>query len=77
MAEAGTTTKVPTFCPLCVSRCGATATIADGEFVALDPDPGHPTGQALCVKGKSAPDVVPSPYPHRVSTAHKPRMTQA
>src|SRR3954447_11236339 len=56
-----TTTRVPTFCPLCVSRCGATATVADGEFVALGPDPGHPTGQALCVKGKAAPELVRHP----------------
>jgi anaerobic selenocysteine-containing dehydrogenase len=53
-----TTTQVPTFCPLCVSRCGAKATIADGAFVALQPDPSHPTGQALCVKGKAAPELV-------------------
>jgi anaerobic selenocysteine-containing dehydrogenase len=43
---------------LCVSRCGAKATITDGAFVALHPDPSHPTGQALCVKGKAAPDLV-------------------
>src|SRR3954465_11090037 len=61
MADAITTTKVPTFCPLCVSRCGATATVADGEFVALEPDPAHPTGQALCVKGKAAPEIVRHP----------------
>src|SRR4051795_10434596 len=61
MADAVPTTKVPTFCPLCVSRCGATATVADGEFVALEPDPAHPTGQALCVKGKSAPEIVRHP----------------
>lgn len=54
MAE--TTTR--TFCALCVSRCGATATVADGRLVALAPDPGHPTGQALCVKGKAAPELV-------------------
>lgn len=58
---AGTSTKVQTFCPLCVSRCGATATIEDGQFVALGPDPSHPTGQALCVKGKAAPDIVRHP----------------
>jgi anaerobic selenocysteine-containing dehydrogenase len=52
------TKQVPTFCPLCVSRCGATATISDGAFVALQPDPSHPTGQALCVKGKAAPELV-------------------
>jgi anaerobic selenocysteine-containing dehydrogenase len=61
MADVLTTTTVPTFCPLCVSRCGATATLADGEFVALEPDPGHPTGQALCVKGKAAPEIVRHP----------------
>src|SRR3954452_7572598 len=56
-----TTTTIPTFCPLCVSRCGATATITEGEFVALGPDPRHPTGQALCVKGKAAPEIVRHP----------------
>src|SRR3954462_12241057 len=69
MAHASTTEKVSTFCPLCVSRCGATATVADGEFVALEPDPAHPTGQALCVKGKAAPEIVRHPerllYPLR------------
>lgn len=50
--------EVATFCPLCVSRCGARATVTDGEFVALRPDPSHPTGQALCVKGKAAPEIV-------------------
>ena len=39
--------QVPTFCPLCVSRCGARAIVADGAFVALAPDPSHPTGAAL------------------------------
>jgi anaerobic selenocysteine-containing dehydrogenase len=53
-----TRVEVPTFCPLCVSRCGATATVEDGRFVALGPDPAHPTGQAVCVKGKAAPEIV-------------------
>ncbi|MGH2722081.1 MAG: molybdopterin-containing oxidoreductase family protein [Actinomycetota bacterium] len=52
------TRQVPTFCALCVSRCGAVATVADGALVALRPDPSHPTGQALCVKGKAAPEIV-------------------
>lgn len=55
------TTQVSTFCPLCVSRCGAKATITGGEFVTLRPDPSHPTGQALCVKGKAAPELVRHP----------------
>jgi anaerobic selenocysteine-containing dehydrogenase len=50
--------EVPTFCPLCVSRCGARATVVGDRLVALRPDPGHPTGQALCVKGKAAPELV-------------------
>lgn len=34
------------------------ATVADGALVALAPDPGHPIGQALCIKGKAAPELV-------------------
>ena len=51
-------TDVPTFCPLCVSRCGAIATVSDETLVAMRPDPEHPTGQAICVKGKAAPEIV-------------------
>ncbi|WP_370939402.1 molybdopterin-dependent oxidoreductase [Amycolatopsis sp. cg13] len=54
-------TEVPTFCPLCVSRCGATATVEDGRLLALRPLPGHPTGAAICVKGKAAPEIVAHP----------------
>jgi anaerobic selenocysteine-containing dehydrogenase len=61
MAGDQVTKQVSTFCPLCVSRCGAKATITDGAFVALEPDPSHPTGQALCVKGKAAPEIVYHP----------------
>jgi len=50
--------RTPTFCALCVSRCGATAVTVDGRFTALEPDPAHPTGKALCVKGKAAPEIV-------------------
>ena len=52
---------VPTFCPLCVSRCGGRAEVTDGTFRALLPDPSHPTGKAICVKGKAAPDIVYHP----------------
>ncbi|TQM62293.1 anaerobic selenocysteine-containing dehydrogenase [Humibacillus xanthopallidus] len=50
-----------TFCPMCVSRCGATATVQDGRLVGLGPDPDHPTGRAVCIKGKSAPQVLEHP----------------
>ena len=60
MAE-GSTRQVATFCALCVSRCGATATVVDGRFAELGPDPAHPTGRAVCVKGKAAPRIVDHP----------------
>lgn len=53
--------KIPGFCPLCVSRCGSIATVEDGRFTRLSADPDHPTGKALCIKGKVAPELVYSP----------------
>src|SRR5512133_453706 len=63
---------LPTFCPLCVSRCGARAEVMDGTFRALLPDPSHPTGKAICVKGKAAPEIV---Y-HRSRLLHPLRRTR-
>lgn len=60
MAETSAANEVATFCPLCVSRCGALATVADGTFT-LNRDPSHPTGKALCVKGKEAPAITAHP----------------
>lgn len=56
-----TTERIPNFCALCVSRCGAIAVVEDGRFVALEPNPAHPTGQALCAKGRAAPELVYHP----------------
>ncbi len=53
-------TEIATFCPLCVSRCGARATVTNGTF-SLSRDPSHPTGKALCVKGKAAPEITAHP----------------
>jgi len=44
--------RIPGYCALCVSRCGSVAVIENGRFVALEPDPSHPTGKALCAKGQ-------------------------
>ena len=52
---------IPTYCPLCVSRCGALATVDDDRLLSLRPNPDHPTGRALCVKGKAAPEIVEHP----------------
>ena len=60
-AKVPTRAKVPSFCALCVSRCGAIATVEDGRLIALSADSAHPTGQALCIKGKVAPELVYHP----------------
>src|ERR1051325_4305374 len=53
--------RVSGFCNLCVSRCGSIAVVENGRFVALEPDPSHPTGKALCAKGRAAPELVYHP----------------
>ncbi len=55
------TERIPGYCALCVSRCGSIAVVEDSRFVALEPDPSHPTGQALCAKGRAAPELVYHP----------------
>jgi anaerobic selenocysteine-containing dehydrogenase len=57
----GIADQLATFCPMCVSRCGATATVVDGRLSAIGPDPAHPTGRAVCVKGKAAPRLLEHP----------------
>lgn len=50
--------RIPGYCALCVSRCGSIAVVENGRFIALEPDPSHPTGKALCAKGRAAPELV-------------------
>src|SRR5215472_16960440 len=61
--------RIPAFCPLCVSRCGCYAVVEDGRLVAIEPNPSHPTGKALCAKGRASPELVEEPerllYPLR------------
>jgi anaerobic selenocysteine-containing dehydrogenase len=54
----GTTHRVHGYCSLCIARCGSIATVENGRFTRLDPDPTHPTGRALCAKGHAAPELV-------------------
>ena len=61
LADKQSTERIPGYCALCVSRCGSIAVIEDGRFVALEPDPSHPTGKALCAKGRAAPELVYHP----------------
>ncbi|MBY5978650.1 hypothetical protein KUV39_18525 [Phaeobacter italicus] len=51
------TQDIPGFCCLCRSRCGATFEVRDGQLLAAKPAPEHPTGKALCLKGKAAPEI--------------------
>jgi len=50
--------RIPGYCAMCVSHCGSIAFVENGRFVALEPDPSHPTGKALCAKGRAAPELV-------------------
>ncbi|HSM58693.1 MAG TPA: molybdopterin-dependent oxidoreductase, partial [Candidatus Sulfomarinibacteraceae bacterium] len=50
--------RISCYCALCTARCGAIAVVENDRFVALEPDPAHPTGQALCAKGRAAPELV-------------------
>jgi predicted molibdopterin-dependent oxidoreductase YjgC len=61
MADAPVVERKQGHCALCIARCGSVAVIRDGCFVALEPDPSHPTGQALCAKGRAAPELVYHP----------------
>ena len=53
--------RIPGYCGLCIARCGTLATVEHGRFTRLDPDPSHPTGHAICAKGRAAPELVYHP----------------
>jgi anaerobic selenocysteine-containing dehydrogenase len=55
------TQRVYGYCGLCIARCGTVAVVEDGRFTRLEPDPAHPTGQAICAKGRAAPELVYHP----------------
>src|SRR5215467_12204456 len=50
--------QIKGYCGLCIARCGSIATVENGRFTRLDPDPSHPTGAALCAKGRAGPELV-------------------
>ena len=59
------TRRIEGYCALCLARCGTVATVKAGRFIRLDPDPSHPTGQAICAKGRAAPEL--SDHPLRLT----------
>ena len=58
MTATGTIQRIPGYCALCTSSCGCISVVEDGRLVAVEPDPAHPTGKALCGKGRAAPELV-------------------
>ena len=69
MTDSLETQRIHGYCALCIARCGTVATVEASRFTRLDPDPSHPTGQAICAKGRAAPELVYHPerlkYPLR------------
>ena len=65
-ADSPTVQQIQGFCGLCIARCGTVATVENGRFTRLDADPTHPTGGAICAKGRAAPELV----------YHKDRLTR-
>ena len=61
MQTAGEERRIPGWCALCRSRCGCISVVRDARLVAVEPNPEHPTGRALCAKGQAAPELVYSP----------------
>ncbi len=53
--------RIKGFCTLCKSRCGAIFTSDGTRILAVEPDPEHPTGGALCAKGRAAPEILSDP----------------
>ncbi|MHC2252643.1 anaerobic selenocysteine-containing dehydrogenase/ferredoxin-NADP reductase [Bradyrhizobium embrapense] len=53
--------RLPGYCTLCRSRCGAITVVEDGRLVGVEVFNSHPTGGALCAKGRAAPEIVASP----------------
>lgn len=48
----------PGYCTLCRSRCGTLNRVEEGRLICVQPDPQHPNGKAMCLKGKAAPELV-------------------
>ncbi|WP_031469074.1 molybdopterin-dependent oxidoreductase [Sciscionella sediminilitoris] len=53
--------RVPGFCTLCKSHCGSVSVVDGDRLLAVEPLSGHPTGGALCAKGRAMPELVASP----------------
>ncbi|WP_405030559.1 molybdopterin-dependent oxidoreductase [Methylobacterium sp. WCS2018Hpa-22] len=50
----------PGYCALCTSSCGVIYTVENDRITGVRNDPDHPTGQSMCLKGKSAAELLDS-----------------
>ncbi len=50
----------PGYCALCTSSCGVIYTVENDRITGVGNDPDHPTGQSMCLKGKSAAELLDS-----------------
>jgi len=46
------------FCTLCRSQCGTINTVDGDRLVSVRNDPNHPTGAAMCMKGRAGPEII-------------------
>ncbi|MDP2605753.1 MAG: molybdopterin-dependent oxidoreductase [Deltaproteobacteria bacterium] len=53
--------EVRGYCALCTAHCATVATVVNGRVTRLEPDYDHPSGGAICIKGKAAPELVYHP----------------
>jgi anaerobic selenocysteine-containing dehydrogenase len=49
------------YCALCTAHCATITTVENGRVTRLDPDPEHPNGGVMCIKGKAAPELLYHP----------------
>ncbi len=61
--------KVQGYCGFCAVHCPTVTTVASERVLAIEPDPAHPYGGAICAKGRAAPEFLDHPdrvnYPVR------------
>lgn len=49
------------YCALCTAHCATITRVENGRVARLDPDPDHPNGGVICIKGKAAPELLYHP----------------
>jgi anaerobic selenocysteine-containing dehydrogenase len=58
---AATSYAVRGYCALCTAHCATITTVENGRVTRLEPDPEHPNGGVICIKGKAAPELLYHP----------------